>query len=344
MALSIISQPAEYISAFGKNTIKVSTTNEDILRFIIQVKDNSDNILIQKYITAFDGAGTFAMKNTLSAVLYAYNALITTLSNGGTSVRTVTNHSQIVKFVIKGLLLDGTTPVGEDTTITNRKLHKAVNNGFGVDWTTGTNFFPYESVNGEIIRYAFKNQYIPICLYTTEASRAISLNGSALATLTLTGGFGCLLYKDNSSQVVNTITSAGTTSNTFKYILDNKCYQRSKTLYFINEYGGWDWYNFIDYETTQVADKYQYTVYANEEGDLNIYQPVENSIKEMKLYGRPGTSDYVKYLKALVNSPVVLDENGTRVRVLNNQLILEGDGIIEPEVTIQYLEENTIKY
>lgn len=130
------------------------------------------------------------------------------------------------------------------------------------------------------------------------------------------------------------------------YYPDTTCYPRKKVLYFQNRYGGWDFYPFVDYEETYVTEKDQLTITKNLEGDKQIMQLVDGSIKELKLFGKPGNYEQVFHLRDLITSPVVIDEQGQRVRVLNERITLVGpdEGIITPEIRIQYLKENAISY
>jgi hypothetical protein len=133
-------------------------------------------------------------------------------------------------------------------------------------------------------------------------------------------------------------------SNKVRVFVDSNTYPRSKTLHFLNKYGGWDFYNIIDFEETTRTERAQYTKYRDNFGRKEIHQYIGSSVKELKCYGRAGRADKLAYIEGLVTSPVVYDEAGVRVRVLDDKILTDAEGIIEPEFTIQYLEENTINY
>ena len=146
------------------------------------------------------------------------------------------------------------------------------------------------------------------------------------------------------SPVAHVVLTTDAGDNSIDLTIDPKCYPRSLTLYFLNQYGGWDWYNVIDYEELTKADKAQHSRYSDMYGGKEIYQHVSEKKKELKCYGRAGIAERLAYIEGLVTSPFVFDQDGNRVRVLDNNILTDADGMLEPEFTIQYLEENTINF
>jgi hypothetical protein len=143
---------------------------------------------------------------------------------------------------------------------------------------------------------------------------------------------------------LRTVSGSTVRSKEFDIYIDSNIYPRRKTLHFINQYGAWDFYNVIDYEEKVLTEKSQYTKYSDFYGTKAIHQHIESKVKELKCFGREGTAQYLRYIEALVTSPVVYDEAGVRVRVLDDKILTDAEGLLQPEFTIQYVEQDVINF
>lgn len=339
--MTIDIQPDNRIAAFGKNLIKVSHDSPGVVRYLLKVRDTSENVLATQYVTAFEGTGTFVLKGILSSLFP--NSYIPFANVGIDSFIALTvagNHSLNVNFDIAPLNRLG-EPVENSTQLTGFTLYRAVDVNFP-QWETSGFFIPF--INTNCIRVVRSGGLILFPYYSEETGTvSLNLNGVNRASTITERGYTCFAYRDGSPQEVNVVKMSGGDEELI-YVIDNKDYERAKTLYFMNRYGGWEWFDFIDYERIVKADKAQYTRYENEEGDLGIHQQINHSFNEYKLWGREVSPDHIEYLGDIVNSPIVFDDTGKRVRVLDDNILTNAGGILQPELTISYLEEKVINF
>ena len=202
-------------------------------------------------------------------------------------------------------------------------------------------------------RLILKGQYIPISGFHEEGYGETEFNFDGKPPVdfssVLTSSRFLAVYKDDGHLPVYYMRVAGLGESgdslayrVVHYHLDSLDYQRSKILYWINRYGVWDFYPFIDYEAIEQSDKEQLTRYIDNYGNTEIYQNIASTKKRLRLFGKKATTDFTYHLRDLVNAQVVIDETGTQVRVLDDNIIYEGEGFIEPNVTIEYLSEKCI--
>ena len=344
-----------YLPAFGTNIFSVSEgATATAARFLLSLHEGASphTEISRIYNTAIDAEADMDFRGLASSYLSSYSSLISSLAIGATALNTIGNHAKQVQFYCQSLESDGTEISNE--TYATRRLHKAVDNGWKTIWPDTDSFIALDYEDGEAIRHTFKNQYIPITFYSAEATRRVYLNleGAGfslnLGDFAPTEGMAVVLYRCSSTETENRIVVTDAvvpgfddSYPVFKYYIDTKCYLRSKTLYFLNQYGGWEWYNFIDYEQLYRAKKSQFS-FNKSISEREVGQYTGNVIEELRLYGRPLMNPY--YLRHIISSPVVFDEDGTRVRVIETDILYNADQIVEPEVTIQYVEEKCIGY
>jgi hypothetical protein len=128
------------------------------------------------------------------------------------------------------------------------------------------------------------------------------------------------------------------------YIQDATCYKRPKTLYWLSSFGGWEWFNFIDYEKTVLSDKQELTVNSDYFSTKQIRTISEDKRFQYLLIGRQCSGDESLYINEMITSPIVIDETGARVRVLTERMLIDAGEILQPEVRIEYLPEKSIRY
>lgn len=354
MALTIEQQPSIHTGAFGRNVIRVSTDSGEVKRIKYELVYDSNVIATQfspifaylGEITLGDPQGIFNISGLYSSFLPYYNNPIKGLTANFTQIDAV-HHQKLITDKIDEVGADGTTSL-------NRRIYKAVDTKYGIStfWNAGgtQRFLAYNrSKDNKVVRHAFQGQHIPIAYYNANTTTGLYIqitNADGTSNLGLTNinqFYRVANWKVNTVHEYNVI-SVGNSQVNLELIVDNNKYKRTKTLYFLNRFGGWEWYNFLDYDKVIRSNKSQYTKYINHQGDTDIQQIINGVVDEYKLYGRPLNGDYLYYLEDLITSPIVLDEQGERVRVLNNNIDVDGDDIFEPEITIQYIKEDTITY
>lgn len=356
MAITIEKQSEDRTGAFGRNVIVASTDDGNLKRFKYELERN-DVVVSAQYapifayqgeVTLGDPRGIFQVSGLYSSLLGSYNNPIKDVSGNFTQIDAF-NHQK----TIKDRIIEDKDGGAEWTR--NRVVFKAVDVKFRDEWSLDgdietLHYTPFLlNKNNRAIREAFSGQYIPFSYYTDYDNtgkyiQIVNADGTSNIGLSnIPQKFRVATFRVDTNHSYNEIKISD--SNTvLELIVDFTEYDRPKSLYFLNKNGGWEWYNFIDYEATQRVDKNQLTKYINHEGDEEIQQQINNSEIELKLYGKQVNYESIFYLKDLLTSPIVLDENGDRVRVLNNNFQYVGEGLVEPELTIRYLKEDVINY
>jgi hypothetical protein len=346
MAISIITNPGQSIDAFSNPYIEVSSSNLSVERFLLEVLSPGDVVELRQYNTAYAGGVKIPLRS-LSSLLSGYNnPLEGVLPAAGAAVsKPIDEFVKRWSLRITGISSEGTTVAGESITVGPINIYKSVYSGRNSYWNNTKAFIALNHQNSVSTRSCLPNALIPLNVYRDGGVTPLLVNG--VSKISLSYGdvdIASALYRISSDDYhVISIDSPGG-SNTLNISVDYRCYPRSKTLYFLNTYGGWEWYNTIDWERTERSSKDQYTRYADSTGRVAIWTSVDESIEEYTLYGRPGVGPDLVYLRDLIRSPIVLDENGTRIRVLDTNTLSDVQGILEPEITIQYLRENTITF
>jgi hypothetical protein len=128
-----------------------------------------------------------------------------------------------------------------------------------------------------------------------------------------------------------------------KYVvIDNKCYPYAKTFYFLNRFGGYDPYDFLYCEEEQEAEKVEIRrTTLTGVGTKSDY--VTRTYRRLRCEGRTAKRNEGQYLRDLVSSPEVWDEDGVRVRVTNQTLRFRGEDVT-PEITVEYNDETCINF
>lgn len=350
MAILVISQPAEYTAAHGKNRIKVNTLNPAISQIKYDLEKNGDVLASQFspiYPVYVNGVITFLSSNLDVKGLYmsalpSYNNPLNTPS-AFTEIDAKNHQVKITDVIYED------APLGDYVEI-ERYLFKATEINFSTEWNASKNYLPYHrDKNNKIIRKVFNGMKIPISYYTLNYNLGFNLslkNAGGTSVLGLTNihnNYRLATFTLNTSHIVNSIMLP--LSNVeLDIIVDKKDYERKKVIYFLNRYGGWDWFCAIDYESREIVDKRQYTKYKNVETDVEVMQLSDGYILEQKLYGSPQNAESYEYLKDMVNSPIILDENGERIRLIDNSIRYDFRNLVEPQFTIQYIKKENINY
>jgi hypothetical protein len=139
------------------------------------------------------------------------------------------------------------------------------------------------------------------------------------------------------------IATAGIVSETLYVTIDEKCYPNAKTFYFLNKYGGYDWYDFLDITEEQESEKMDYEYKPTMITDPQKASYIKRTFKKYRCIGRPAPRRTAEYIGGLIYSPEVYDEDGVQVRVTNQSTQTYGEEII-PEITIEFNNERCINF
>ena len=343
MAVTTTTSPGQRVAVFGNPVIIASTTSvtDEVLRLRVT---SGINVLSEQYALVVDGVATFQMQSALASILAGFNNPISyTMAPGAVQVVPTAKHYK------DDLTYTLAEPVNEGTqSLSNRKIFKAIRTESETTWivnigqTKDCRFAMHGA--GEVSRRGFVGMKIPLSIYSgLTASTLIEVNKDVTSPAISVAGneeFFVTTWKDNLSAKDYTFDIASEPYNRLRVYMDNWC-PRGKILYFLNDLGGWEWHTFIDYDVNERTDKEQLTT-RTATGQRNILQKITDTTKEYKLYSRTVASENVSYLRYLLTSPVVLDENGLQVRVMDDNFRTDSSELIEPNVTIRYVEEDTI--
>ena len=186
-----------------------------------------------------------------------------------------------------------------------------------------------------------KESLLPLSWFQTGAATAIA-TGLFAATATTKGAYTYMI--DVSSYAGETIIlQVGDSVSETKFInLDSKCYPYAKTFYFLNRFGGYDPYDFLYCEEEQEAEKVElHRTSLLGVGTKSDY--VKRTYRRLRCEGRTARRNEGQYLRDLVNSPEVWDEDNVRVRVTNQTMRFRGEEVT-PEITVEYNDETCINF
>lgn len=350
MSLILLDGPENYTAAFGINKINIETDDSNVTQLNYNLKISGTS-LSDQYIpvyAVYSGGIVDSLESIIdvkalySSVLSSYDNILNTTSNF--EELDMSNHQAYIEDYIEEDIDSG------DTMSINRYIFKAVELNNPSKWSSSRNYIPIqEDDNGDVYRKVYNGIKIPICQYTENVGaysdvRLIESTGTTVIGQLKAGkNYRCAMWVVNTDEKLVQI-NVNNSSPSIKLIVDNKPYKYKKVLYFLNRYGGWDWFFANHYETREITSKKQYTKYENIEGELEVLQLTQGTIIEQKLYTDPLNSDAYEYLKDMINSPIILDDKGVRVRIIDNTISYNFKGLIDPVFTIQYIEKENIIY
>jgi len=321
----------------------------------------------EQYTPAFNEQAVFTTKGIFGSLMNDFTNPFDYISEGMVSVD---ENKMSRRPTIQARQIDGNgneiTGSENRINISDITIFKAAHSGEGDIWsryeTPIHGFANIRNKDNKIIRYFYKDDKIPLTVIYgqlgTPGDRPefdIYLNDTkigesgGIAEATRRRDFIVDLSQYdlsgiNEFRIVDPDTGENYTNTVnYKFKVDPKCYPRNKSLHFLNKYGGWETYNFIDYSAREQVDKDQYTTYKDIYGKTEMGESVYYGETELNLEGREMVSEFCYYLKEIISSPIVLDEKGTRVKVTSSNLRLDEEGIIEPRLTIKYDREDKIK-
>lgn len=334
MAITTITGIADndIIAAFDEIPVGVATNNASATMIQCYIEYGT-SLSITEYARVIDGKAYFNLKNMISSIL-SNTANIVEVAEDATVGAIAAEMDHAIALEVSFAEYTGT--VGSYTDLYPVFFFKAAIKG-----TTGMAYA--ETIN---YRTAFAGQYIYPTVFK-YASGDVIISGAESGNITeavLNNSMAQFRITANHTTNDRVTLTTTTGSKSLVVDLDRNVYPRHMTLHFLNRYGGWDWYDVIDYEEVVKTDKNQYTKYTDVYGAKAIHQHVNSRVIERKCYGRQGSAERLSYIEDLITSPVVVDENGVQVRVLDDTIIRDAQGLLEPEFTIQYLEENVINY
>ena len=106
-------------------------------------------------------------------------------------------------------------------------------------------------------------------------------------------------------------------------------------LYFLNHYGGYDVYEFVEQtETTATGTRVELRGNLTAMGSLIDKDYSTESWHEVKLIGRSETETDLAYLRDLFTSPEIYNAAGERVKLLSPSFVTRNRENVTPEVTI----------
>lgn len=373
MAITITSPTNKYIHAFNDSDTIFTVSTDNVSGSLIRcevLEQPSNTAVSEQFAHIIDGSSTFNLRGVLTSYVSSFNNPITsgTLPAVGAMAR-ITASESAKKVKLKFTEFELETEAASLTSDDIYVLKSAINEE-GTRWhlTLPTNaaYFTYtypDTTTTILKRMAFPNQIIPITTMGVVADNGSTLqfttnevvNGVAGSTTYYTAfenviGINLHVYRNNSAKFKRLRMGLNFSLSWYDqptgldiHTTPEPC--RAKTLYFLNQRGGWEWFNFIDFEVNQTSKKDEYEIYNNSfMGAKSYYTHVEDNNYEYRLYGRyiNGTEGY--YLRDIITSPIVLDELGNRVQVLTSRIKTDVEDLYNPEITIRYISTNVLNY
>lgn len=348
MAISIIQNLPLIAPAFGDNlfVLATSNTNAEMIKHELII---DSNVVVTTYAPVHGGVADLHLGPTYRSVLDYFNNPVNdagiSFYNGG-----VDNHNLLITDKVTEVI-DVVEEDFGDVKEYNRRIIKAVD---AKQHTTGQPAIFCNQVcdDGFINRFILSGQKVPLMILTgTETNYNINLETLGETHIELFGqittdqrmGQGMKTLSGNADGYVLAINGSDTPK--MRLMIDHKCYPRKKTIYWLNRFGGWDWFNGIDYERIHKTEKLHSIRHRNGGRNKEIYEQTKGNIMEYKLFGRELNSNYYLYLMDMISSPIAFDDEGNRIRILDTNVdVVREEMMLEPEVRIEYLKENSITY
>ena len=324
--INITQQPNTPISAFNDSIYVMETSASDAIKGSVL---SGSTILGSQYAVRIGGVFTFNFKGLLSTILNKYNNPLLT----STSLNTLTTSNKVLTTIPLTIEFEEVIETPDTETI-SEIIHRSSNNNRSY-WNTSQNAF-IANYSGD--RYIFKNSIIPITIIGKNQSHTLNINGSG-NSITLTNHLNNYTYRTNNDKLTLNINN-----QTINYYLINKP-QRGKTIYWLNEFGGWEQFIFIDYDERQIINKENFYTYKEPGYTQREYATnIDTSYTELKLYSYPTDGRRFTYLKSLMYSPIILDEDGNRLELVTGNLLTDLNDIHTPDISVRYLNQNIMNF
>jgi len=348
MAISILQNLPLIAPAFGDNLFILATTDPNVQMIKHELIIDSE-VVVTTFAPVHGGVADLHLGPAYRSVLDYYNNPV---NDAGVSFYQsgVANHNLSITDKVTEVIDIVDEDYGESNEYprtlikaTTARLHTANEPAY---------FCNLEDDTGYITRYVINGQKIPLMILSgSETNYDIHLENLAGAYLST---FGTIEVDQRMGQGMRTfnfdggaylLSIDGTQAPKMRLMVDHKCYPRAKTIYWLNRFGGWDWFNGIDYEQIHKTEKTHSIRHRNSGRTKEIYELTHGNIKEIKLFGRELNSKYYEYLQDIVSSPIAFDEDGNRIRIMDTNVdVVREEMMLTPEIRIEYLIENTITY
>lgn len=191
---------------------------------------------------------------------------------------------------------------------------------------------------------------LPVCFITDNLvdTHTILIDGATAITdlcagRVMLGMVDVSAMSGRNSVAVHIATGGTYTSETLYVNIDDKCYHNAKTFYFLNRYGGYDWYDFLSCQEEQQAEKIPFSRKPSLIEDPRKMDYIKSTHQRMRCLGRAAPRRMAEFIRDLIGSPEVWDEDGEAVRVVTSSVQTYGDEII-PEITVEYNNARCIKF
>lgn len=336
MSITTTRLPADHVAAW--NVVEVSGTSNALSTPVrenlrIKVTVSIGGVAHVYYEPTWITMGTTsAFKTDISPVLRSAltSPVVTfpaTITPGNAAVTYTIQLTEI--YDVSGVVTTGATTGSLSGYVAHRsadisgRTFSSLVNGLPLQHTTGTR------------RYV-KDMYIPIDFIYTGAGDVEGPDGTAI---TVTNGRGCVFidadgFDPNNINVYVFESDAGKVTTSVTYVYDQACYPDGMVLYFLNRFGGYEVYHFVDTETIAASGESEVITTRDWSGNITRRKLPKTNTVQMRLVGRMETADTAEYLRDLITSPEVFDIDGNKVYVVSDNLNIYEQGEFRPVVEI----------
>jgi len=337
------------VAIYNDNIVEVktdSTATGEYAVIGIRVKIRVDGeIVMETFAPIFFKTAVFNMNKIYPSLYGKFNSPIQRTSSTGAKLINSNDSTLVFDELYEEVLANGETG---DTDAWTRYTVKSTDSLKGVLWDDdkGTflsyNFKPRYALKDSIITFSCINDFgkTSELRYTTDLVTDQPLinipNYRYISTINLNASefSGAKYIKLHSPDLYNSIT----------YFFDKNNYSRTKTLYWLNQYGGWEQMDFVDYEKTTSTNKKNYDLYSGRGGLVKTKTISSNSEEEYKLYVRQLNDEYLEVLNSLITSSTVIDETGEEV-IINDNNFTNDYNFEQSYISMKYAVKNkVIKY
>lgn len=340
--LTILNNPTSPVSVYSDSAVWTLATDNPVIALVkVDIKISGVTVATQ-YGNVINGVTRFNLRGVFMSILRDFNNPLSTPPNPGNFSNSSTDKMSLNLVLDWEEVAEMVITLQESVTI-----HKNSQSSRGNEWDTGSIWYAYDSQGITPSRPFYTGQVLPFNVIGDNIPHFLYINGNQLYDAPqINRNFQTIVWKENLQDDKLTIMSTLTSGQIGQIVLNlfrvEPC-EHSEVLYFLNQWGGWEWSLWTSVETTWKTNKTTYNVYDDITFGSTSIKTLNNDLREeKKLFGIAWAENY--WLRGLMSSPIILDSKGRQVEILDNNILTESPQLIQPELTISYKQNNIMTY